>query len=220
MYFYIKKEIPSVFQIDEKLDEKSNQIGQTWSDCENGAWLLLSEAQVAFRDANPGKSKKEVFDMQLSPVPERTLADIIREKITAIDMYDNSEEVNKFTVSGAPCWITAQDRAIYNSSITAAEEFNETEIELPLAGRFLTLPVAMAKNILAQVQRYADRAAIVTAKHKYGVSQLQTIEDVDAYDYKTGYPEVLTFELQGENQTTEDTEKENDQTTEGTEDTE
>lgn len=35
----------------------------------------------------------------------------------------------------------------------------------------------------------------VTEEHKAAVNTLTTIEEVDAYDYKTGYPEKLSFEV-------------------------
>jgi hypothetical protein len=94
-----------------------------------------------------------------------------------------------------PSWITAAERSTYNTSISAAELLGETTIEIPLAGQFFTLPVAEAKMMLAAIQRYADRAAIVTARHKAAIEALTSPEEVDAYDFTTGYPEKVTINL-------------------------
>jgi hypothetical protein len=60
---------------------------------------------------------------------------------------------------------------------------------------FVTLPVQQAKLMLALIQDYADRAAIVTAKHKAAVMALESVEEVDACDFKTGYPDKITLEI-------------------------
>jgi hypothetical protein len=189
-YTYIRVDSPGCVELDSALD-KNHKVGQLWADYNLGAWLLLTDAQVAFRDAHPNASKKEVFDMQLTPLPVRTLKQAIWEKIAEIDRYDNSDAVNSFLFAGQSCWINAQERATYNASIQAAELLGESEIEIPIAGQFIVMSVVNAKGFLALIQRYADKAAIVTGKHKYAVSQLTSIEEVDAYDYTVNYPEKV-----------------------------
>jgi hypothetical protein len=110
-------------------------------------------------------------------------------KLAEIDAYDNSEAVNSFLLAGMPCWIPVQERSTYNASIASAETLGETTIDIPIAGRVITLPVVQAKYMLARIQRYADKAAIVTATHKAAVAALETIEAVEAYDFTAGYPE-------------------------------
>jgi hypothetical protein len=131
----------------------------------------------------------------MEPEPARTLEQAVAGKIAEIDAYDNSEAVNSFLIGETPCWITSAERSTYNTSITAAEQLGETEIELPLAGNIIPLPVQTAKMMLAMIQRYADKAAIVTAKHKAAVMSLETIEAVDSYDYTAGYPDKVTIQI-------------------------
>ncbi|MDR3267941.1 MAG: hypothetical protein LBT83_02595 [Tannerella sp.] len=199
-FIYIQKDTKSIYvEFDFKLDNKSNFIGKSWDAYKAGGWVLLTEAQLAFKVANPEASVQEVFEMQLTPMPEpeqkpeRTAEDAKREKLIKIDIYDNSDAVNSFSFAGQPCWINAQERATYNTSIQAAELLGESEIEIPLAGQFITMQVAQAKGLLALIQRYADKAAIVTGKHKATVLQLADISVVDAYDHTAGYPDVLTL---------------------------
>jgi hypothetical protein len=129
-------------------------------------------------------------DPELSP-----LENAIKEKLASLAAYDTSQAVNSFSISGVPCWITASERATYNTSVSSAELLGETAIEIPLAGHFFTLPIAQARMMLAAIQRYADKAAIVTAKHKAAIEALTTVEAVDAYDFTAEYPEKVTFNL-------------------------
>lgn len=56
----------------EKLDTANNDIGTTWEDYVAGKYVLLTEEQIAFKEANEGASVEEVFNMQLTPIPEPT----------------------------------------------------------------------------------------------------------------------------------------------------
>ena len=48
---------------------------------------------------------------------------------------------------------------------------------------------------LAKIQIYANQCYGVTEKHKAAVNALETVEEVEAYDFTAGYPERLTFEI-------------------------
>ena len=49
--------------------------------------------------------------------------------------------------------------------------------------------------MLSALEVYALQCYNVTEEHKAAVNALTTIEEVDAYDYKTGYPEKLSFDV-------------------------
>ena len=53
----------------------------------------------------------------------------------------------------------------------------------------------MAIMLLSSLEMYALECFNVTAAHKKAVSELTTIEEVEAYDYKTGYPKQLDINL-------------------------
>jgi hypothetical protein len=126
---------------------------------------------------------------------ERTLKDAINEKLSEIEEYDSGIDINSFLVNDSPCWITAEQRAVYRTSVESAEMLGEQTIEMALAGLFITLPVQAAKGMLAEVQRYADKSSIQTAKHKQAVLALTTIEEVDAYDYTVNYDSKPTYTI-------------------------
>ena len=198
---YLKKDTKGKFvEFPEPLNpEQFNNIGTTWQDYEDNLWVRLSDEQVAFYEEHPKATVKEVWNMELTPVPAITLEQAKAEKITEIEQYNDSDNVNEFSVvkDGVTVtdWLTPEKRSNYKNSIDAANLVGLDSLSLYVGGMPVTLPTQTAELVLAQIQLYADQCFIVTERHKAAVDALETIEAVDAYDYETGYPEKLRFEV-------------------------
>ena len=193
---YINKDAETIYvELDTLLDPESNLVGETWNDYRVGAWVLLTDEQLTFKNTNSNASVEEVFNMQLTPKPVRTLEQAVQEKIWQIEEYDRSGAVNSFRVNGVSDWLTPDTRANYKNSIEAAEILGETHITFVIAGIVATSTLQDARIMLAKIQRYADRCTLVTETHKANVSSLLTIEEVDIYDYTVGYPDQEEFTL-------------------------
>lgn len=199
MFTYISKKVKNCyFTIEEELAPTAYEIGATLADFYDGKWVLLSEEQAAFHEEHPNASVTEVWNMELIPTPEphvRDLDDAKREKKAQIDNYDNSSDVNGFEVNGNTAWFTADERANYRASIESAKLLNVSSISFYIGDTLLTLPTEQVELLLAQLQLYADQCFIVTKQHKANVDALETIEEVDNYDYMTGYPQKITITL-------------------------
>ena len=201
-YTYIKKDIRGYYiEFDEKFDPSLyNNLGDTYEDFLNNLWVLLSPEQVAFHNEHPTASVKEVWDMEITPAPERTIEDAKNEMQWKIDDYDRSNNVNAFNVHDTEHditfegWLTAEERSNYKSSIDAAKLVGLETLSFFIGNVLLEVTPAQAEFMLAQVQLYADQCYIVTKQHKIAVDALDTIEDVDAFPYQQGYPEKITFE--------------------------
>lgn len=197
MFTYIKYNVPNTYVVLEKPlnPEDYDNLGFTWQDYLNNKWVLLSEEQVRFHEDNSNASVKEVWDMKVF-VYERTLADAKREKIAEIDLYDTSDNVNGLTVNNTiTTWFTVQERLNYKQSVEAAKLLGVETLQFFVGDNMLNVTPANAEMMLAALQLYADQCFIVTKQHKLAVEKLETIEEVDNYDYKTGYPEKLNFDL-------------------------
>ncbi len=179
----------------EELLPDSYLTGTTFEEYENGSYVLLSDEQVAFRAAHPDASQMEVWNMQLLPVPVRTVEQAVQDKLMQIDMYDRSEAVNSFIVNGVSAWLAPDVRANYRSSIESAELLGESNITFIIAGIVATSTLQEARIMLAKIQRYADGCTIVTETHKANVNSLSTVREIEAYDYTVGYPEKESFEI-------------------------
>lgn len=112
-------------------------------------------------------------------------------KIAEIAAYSDSDAVNSLTFNGIKTWLTPNVRANYLVSLDAAELLGETDITFVVEGVQASLPVKQVRLLLAKIQRYADACFIVTEGHKRAVRALQTVDEVEKYDYKQGYPEKL-----------------------------
>ena len=195
---YIKRDIDGYFiEFDEQFNpELYNNIGTTYQDFVNNLWVLLSDEQVAFHEENPEANVKEVWYMRFDPEPERTLEDAKAEMIRRITLYDSSINVNEFKVNNRiRGWFTADERNNYKCSIDAAETVGIEKVSFFIGDTLFELNIETAKQMLARLQLYADSCFIVTKQHKLAINELDTIEEVDNYDYTVGYPEKLNFEV-------------------------
>lgn len=199
MYTYIKRNVPGIYlQYEEWIDPEKYDVGSSWEDYINGKFIELSADQVKFHEEYPNASVKEVWEMALTPVPEyvRTIEDAKREKLHAIEMYDTSSNVNSFTVNHMiSAWFTVQERLNYKQSVEAAKLLSVPELSFYIGNMELSVAPELAEGMLAQLQLYADQCFIVTKKHQIVVESLETIEEVDSYDYTVGYPAKLNFDI-------------------------
>lgn len=114
-------------------------------------------------------------------------------KIAQIAAYSDSDAVNSLTFNGIKTWLTRTVRDGYDTSITAAKNLGETTVTFMVGDNEMQLPVDQARRVLDLIQRYADACFIVTERHKIAVRALQTVEEVEKYDYTRGYPEKLAL---------------------------
>ena len=135
------------------------------------------------------------FELYTPPVPERTLEIAKSEKIAEITAYDTSDAVNSFTLDGDTMWINRDDRVSTMNSTTILKTVGVETVTQWYYGKKYTLPCDTLIQMLSALEVYALQCYNVTEEHKAAVNALTTIEEVDAYDYKTGYPEKLSFDV-------------------------
>lgn len=120
--------------------------------------------------------------------------DVIKEEaIEQITEYDQSEDVNSFTLQGKQMWLPKETRVGLVNSITIEKNAGKETTVLWFDGERYELPVDTALQMLSTLELYALECYNVTAAHKAAVNALEGVEDVVAYDYTQGYPEKLNF---------------------------
>ena len=135
------------------------------------------------------------FEPYVPPMPERTLEVAKSEKTAQITAYDTSDAVNSFTLDGDTMWISRDDRVSTMNSTTILKNAGLETVTQWYGGKKYTLPCDTLIQMLSALEVYALQCYNVTEEHKAAVNALTTIEEVDAYDYKTGYPQRLAFEV-------------------------
>ena len=125
------------------------------------------------------------------------------EKIAEITAYDTSDKVNGFILNGMlipwskndPNSPNVEKRMGLRQNIADKVALGEKNIAIWLKGMSFTMSCAQAEVLMRSIENYAYECFNVTASHKQAVSELTTIEEVEAYDYKTGYPKQLDINL-------------------------
>lgn len=116
-------------------------------------------------------------------------------KIAEITAYDKSPAVNAFYLNGEQHWLdfNLRDRVFDGNERIAYKGREETSLWLD--GKCFVMPIAAAQDLICTIEVYAKDCYNVTATHQAEVNKLTTIEEVEAYDYKTGYPEKLNLKV-------------------------
>lgn len=123
--------------------------------------------------------------------PEELLQEAIESKKREIEAYDSSEAVNSFKLNGVSVWINREDRIGTRRAIELDVENGKTESEIWLNGFRLVVNCRLAMKLLDMVGHYAYDAYNVTQMHLHEVQQLESVKEVEKYDYRKGYPEKL-----------------------------
>lgn len=125
-------------------------------------------------------------------LPIETLKEV---KLKELVDYDISEDVNGFILNDKTAWFDKDTRAALSTSIESASLLGETEITFVINDNEFSIDIQSAKQMLAAVQRYADKCFLVTESHKRAIKGLSEAEEIINYDVTTGYPTKVTFTL-------------------------
>lgn len=112
-----------------------------------------------------------------------------------IEKYDASSSVNAFELNGMEVWLDKATRVGLMNSTTIAKSMGQEKTTLWLGSYQLEVECDKAIQLLSALEMYALECFNVTAAHKKAVSELDNIEGVLTYDYKSGYPEKLKMEV-------------------------
>ena len=123
------------------------------------------------------------------------LASAKKEVEAAITAYDSSSSVNSFLLNGMEVWLDKATRVGLMNSTSIAKNMGQEKTNLWLGSYQLEVDCDKAIQLLSALEMYALECFNVTAAHKKAVSELDNIEAVLTYDYKSGYPEKLKMEV-------------------------
>lgn len=208
---YIQKQI-GFFEQEEILPDSYN-VGKALADYENGAFLLLSDEQVAFHEAHPEASLLEVWNMELTPTTEPEPVPEPDELVAARQqkLHEIAEQdafSNKFYVSvtsggvevaNQELWIDKDLRnSLYSITLPSLQSDGETMTKLwttstPPAS--IDVPIVWALDKLPLLEIYAKRTYDLRASNEAAVYAAASIEELAQIDVKANYPKFLTFEL-------------------------
>lgn len=134
----------------------------------------------------------EVFGTSVSS-EEDVLKQAKNKLHTEIEDYDKSNAVNVFRIYDTEIWLDKTTRTGLMLRFQAEQNMGLTETSLWYNGISYTLNLESAVQMLYMLEVYASACYDNTQRHLSNVDNLETLDDVTNYDYRTGYPEVLNF---------------------------
>ena len=157
-------------------------------------WCNQCKTRAAYL-MNLGEKEYDLVSEEWRERCKATLEKAKKEKLTAILDYDTSSDVNGFMLNGNKVWLDKGTRVGLMNSIQITRDMGQDTTTLWFDGYKLEVRCDMAIMLLSSLEMYALECFNVTAAHKKAVRELTTIEEVEAYDYKTGYPKQLDINL-------------------------
>lgn len=131
------------------------------------------------------------------PHPVPTLSDAIAGKVAEINAYDTSTSVNGFKLNGNEFWLDKATRVGLMNSTEITKAAGQETTDLWMDDVKLTIPCDTVIKLLSAIELYALECFNTTARHKAEVRKLKTVEEVEKYDIKEGYPKQLEINLDG-----------------------
>ena len=115
--------------------------------------------------------------------------------LAEIEKHDKSSAVNGFMLNGQRVWLDKATRVGLMNSTSIAKAMGQATTTLWLGDMKLVMECDKAIQLLSALEMYARECFNATAAHKKAVAEMSTVEEVLAYDYTTGYPEMLEMRV-------------------------
>lgn len=127
------------------------------------------------------------------PTEEERLANAKDDLQRQIEDFDSSSEVNIFYIGGIPMWLDKATRAGLMLRFQSEQAIGKEMTSLWYNGQVYELPLEDAFQMLYALEVYASACYDNTQRHLANANSLETIEMVESYDYRVGYPQKLEF---------------------------
>lgn len=111
----------------------------------------------------------------------------------AINRYDSSSNVNSFYMQGQQMWLDKATRAGLMLRFQAEQTMGRDFTSLWYGGKQYDISLAGAFQMLYALEVYASTCYDNTQRHLAAIQELQTVEEIERYDYTQGYPDKLEF---------------------------
>lgn len=135
------------------------------------------------------------WEEYVTPTYTPTIEDVRSDIIRDIEMYDSSISVNEFFVQGQSVWLDKATRAGLLLRFQAEQAQGVKDTALWYNSTSYSLQVDQAIKMLYAIELYASACYDMTEKHIANVKALTSEDEIRNYDYRSGYPEKLRFEV-------------------------
>lgn len=185
-YTYINREIyPKMLVQDEPLDDNCAK-GNSYDDYINGnpaPWIELGEEQLAFKEANPKATVKEIIEVRLDE--SRILNEEKSAKYEEMRSYE-SENLHEFFLDDQNIYVPDYDRrnALSNGVVTN---------KIIIMG--LGFDITEGKILIGMMDKYDNDLMLALGSKRREVGLATTVEQVRAVDVQSGYPDKVSVTM-------------------------
>ena len=127
------------------------------------------------------------------PTEEEKLQNVKNIKIAEISAYDVSDNVNSFTYKGVNMWLSREDRIVLKDRFEREKLENVIYTNLYYGGQAISITPEEGIALIDAISAYADKCFDNTQKNLGLVSAATTIQEVEAIDITSGYPQKLSL---------------------------
>lgn len=159
---------------------------------EEGDIITCIECSVNTEDTNEQQIKNDLNTFINQSNIKKNNRKILN-VISKINEYDKSSQVNCVTINGMHTWFDKATRVGLRNSTNVLKKLGNETTSLWVNNKEITMKCDQLTDMLDKLEVYALNCFDTTSKHKRNVYQLSTIEEIENYDYTSGYPEKLTF---------------------------
>lgn len=185
-YVYINREIyPNQLVQGDPLDDNYAK-GYSYDDYINGnpaPWIELGEEQLAFKEANPKATVKEIIEAKLDD--SRLLNEEKSAKYEEIRTYENNN-LHEFFLDDQNIYIPEYDRrnALADGAIAG---------KITIMG--LKFDMTEGKILIGMMDKYDNDLMSALGAKQREVSLATTVEQVRAIDAQSGYPDKVNITM-------------------------
>ena len=139
----------------------------------------------------PNETLEDFIEVDTRPSEDVRLLDEAKEaKIAELNDYNMSEAVNTFSIMGEKQkWLNPNERVVARDTCNALQR--KGEMQAPFGDTMV--PITFALDCLDSLNIYAMETMQTEKIHRENIDALTTIEQVEAYDYKIGWPTPPSF---------------------------
>ena len=144
---------------------------------------------------------EHVVEPQQEPTEEELLNLEKERMINLIMDFDNSDKVNNCYINyqgqRISYWANKQERSVLKTAIQDCITFGRENYRLDLRelGVSIELNCELLLQMLTSLEVYAIDCYNVTTDHLFNIKKIETLEELNQYDYRIGYPEKLVFSV-------------------------
>lgn len=147
-------------------------------------------------DISLGENKELIIREKESEKPkEPTFEENQKQKLNDAYQYGNSTEVDANLINGTPIVISADVRTKIRERLEIAQINEQTTDTIRLGNISVSLPLEQIHQLLTQISKRAIANYDNLQQHLAQIQAIKDQQNLDNYDFKTGYQKPLEFNL-------------------------